>query len=197
MQLPLVGTDRASRMRWLPPSLVLVVAALTTAPAGAQERTGVVRELLRDVNTAESKIVALANAVPASLYEWRPAPGVRSIGEVFTHIAGDNYFLPALTGVAPPVRTGIDAKDGKSVERFEARRLTRDEIIAELSASFAHLKQAITETSLERLEQPPKLSVRDVTTREHWITTATHLHEHLGQLIAYARMNNITPPWSK
>jgi hypothetical protein len=24
-----------------------------------------------------------------------------------------------------------------------------------------------------------------------------HMHEHLGQSIAYARMNGITPPWSK
>ena len=35
------------------------------------------------------------------------------------------------------------------------------------------------------------------TTRGVWIVTATHLHEHLGQLIAYARSNNVTPPWSK
>jgi hypothetical protein len=38
---------------------------------------------------------------------------------------------------------------------------------------------------------------RKMTARSLWITTATHLHEHLGQLIAYARSNNVTPPWSK
>jgi hypothetical protein len=30
-----------------------------------------------------------------------------------------------------------------------------------------------------------------------WISATTHLHEHLGQLIAYARPNKVTPPWSK
>jgi hypothetical protein len=30
-----------------------------------------------------------------------------------------------------------------------------------------------------------------------WILTVGHLHEHLGQLIAYARSNNVVPPWSK
>ena len=184
-------------MRMVPLCALLVLAVLTSAPVSAQERTGVVGELLRDVNTAEGKIVALAKAMPPSVYDWRPAPSVRSTGDVFVHIAGDNYFLPALTGTAPPANTGIDAKDFKSVERFEARRLTRDEIIAELSASFAHLKRAISDTPDGTLEKRPRLSVRNITTREHWIATVAHLHEHLGQLIAYARMNNITPPWSK
>jgi hypothetical protein len=176
---------------------LLVLATLVSARVSAQDRSGVIGELVRDVTTAESKIIALAKAMPASVYDWRPAPGVRSTGEVFIHIAGDNYFLPALTGTAPPVSTGIDAKDATSVARFEARRLTPDKIIAELSASFAHLKGAISETPDGTLEERPRLSVRNITTREHWITTVTHLHEHLGQLIAYARMNNITPPWSK
>jgi hypothetical protein len=35
------------------------------------------------------------------------------------------------------------------------------------------------------------------TNRGLWISTVTHLHEHLGQLIAYARSNKVTPPWSK
>ena len=47
------------------------------------------------------------------------------------------------------------------------------------------------------LETPPKNSVRKTTTRATWIATVTHLHEHLGQLIAGARSNNVTPPWSK
>jgi hypothetical protein len=29
-----------------------------------------------------------------------------------------------------------------------------------------------------------------------WVLTTTHLHEHLGQLIAYARSNGVVPPWS-
>ena len=28
------------------------------------------------------------------------------------------------------------------------------------------------------------------------LAEVAHAHEHLGQLIAYARMNGITPPWS-
>jgi hypothetical protein len=75
--------------------------------------------------------------------------------------------------------------------------MTRDQIIAELSKSFAFVKQAMSDTSDAILETTPKNSVRQTTVRTTWIAAVTHLHEHLGHLIAYARSNPITPPWSK
>jgi len=154
-------------------------------------------ELLGDVAVIETKIVGLANAIPPTAYKWRPAAGVRSIEEVLLHVAGDNYFLPALIGVPAPAGTGIDGKDNKTVAVFEARTLTRDQIIAELTKSFAFLKDGMSQTPDTALEMPPKNSERKRTTRATWIAAVSHLHEHLGQLIAYARSNNVTPPWSK
>ena len=75
--------------------------------------------------------------------------------------------------------------------------MTRDQIVAELTKSFAFLKAALRDTPDTALEMPPKNSVRKTTIRATWVATVTHLHEHLGQLIAYARSNNVTPPWSK
>lgn len=112
-------------------------------------------------------------------------------------MAADNYFLPALMGVAAPADTGIDGRDNTTVAAFEERTMTRDQIIAELEKSFTFLKQAMTDTPAAELEAPPTLSIRKITRRGLWISTTTHLHEHLGQLIAYARSNNVTPPWSK
>lgn len=176
---------------------MVVLVAHFGGPASAQQRTGVIGELVRDVSATEGKVIALAKAMPASAYGWRPAPGVRSTGDVFIHIAADNYFLPALAGAEPPAATRIDAKDSASVGRVESRQLTRDQIINELSASFARLKRATRDTPERTLDERPRLSGRNITMREHWITTVTHLHEHLGRLIAYARMKNVTPPCSK
>ena len=67
-------------------------------------------------------------------------------------------------------------------------------IIAELSKSFTFLKQAIRGSLYRTLEPPPKNSIRKTTVQATWIATVTHLREHLGQLIAYAPSNNITPP---
>ena len=177
---------------------VFTLAFVTfSSTIAAQERAGVMGDLLQDVAALDAKIVALANAMPPTAYKWRPGVGVRSAEEVLLHVAGDNYFLPALIGIPAPAETGIDGKDNKTVATFEARMLTRDQVVAELTKSFAFLKNSMKDTPDAALEMPPKNSVRKTTTRATWIATVTHLHEHFGQLIAYARSNNVTRPWSK
>jgi DinB superfamily len=179
-------------------SMLVTLLFALILPLGAQEREGVMGDLIRDVARVEAKIVGLARAMPASAYEWKPGNGARSTGEVFIHVAADNYFMPVLMGAAAPAGTGIDAKGKhKTVEAFEKRTITRDQIIAELEKSFEFLKRTMSDTPDAKLEEQPKFESRKMTTREFWIVTDSHLHEHLGQLIAYARSNNITPPWSK
>jgi hypothetical protein len=166
-------------------------------PLRAQQREGVMGDLIRDVSDVQKKIVDLAKAMPAATYEWRPTKGVRSTGETFMHVAADNYFLPAAMGSSAPAPTGISGKDYKTAAAFEKRTLTRDQIISELEKSFAFLKASMTGTPDAKLETSLDMFGAKTTTRRMWISTTTHLHEHLGQLIAYARSNNVTPPWSK
>ena len=176
---------------------VLTIAAaglLVATPLGAQTREGLMGDLLRDVTQVEQKIVGLAKAIPASGYEWRPGKGVRSTGEVFMHIASDNYFMPVVLGTAAPADTGI-TKEYSTAEAFEKRTMSRDAMIAELEKSFAFLKASMTAAPDATLDSPQGGQKR--TARSLWIATATHLHEHLGQLIAYARSSNVVPPWSK
>ena len=97
-------------------------------------------------------------------------------------------------GVAVPAGTGIDGKDYKTALGFEKRPMTRDQVISELEKSFTFLKQAMTDMPDASLEAPAKFSTRNMTNRGMWVAATTHLHEHLGQLIAHARSNNVTPP---
>jgi hypothetical protein len=180
--------------RYLIASALLLLGAL---PAGAQQRSGVMGELIKDVAGVQSKLTALAKAVPADKYDWRPGAGVRSIGEVFLHVSGDNYVMPGLMGIQPDPSTGIDVKDFKTVGVFEKQELGQDAMVAAMEKSFAHLKKAMSDTPDSKLEDHVKFFGQDMTVREVWIATTTHLHEHLGQSIAYARSNNIVPPWSK
>ncbi len=163
----------------------------------AQNREGVMGDLMRDITEVQTKIVGLAKAMPAAAYEWRPGQGVRSSGETFMHVAADNYFLPAAMGMSAPPDTAINGKDFKTAAAFEKRTMTRDQIIAELEKSFTFLKASMNGMQDAQLDAPLDLFGQKMTNRGLWITTATHLHEHLGQLIAYARSNNVTPPWSK
>jgi uncharacterized damage-inducible protein DinB len=178
--------------------LAIVAAALlaVATPLQAQTREGLMGDLLRDINDVQSKMVGLAKAMPQGTYAWRPSEGTRSTGEVFAHVASDNYFMPAAIGTAAPADTGITS-DYKTTTAYEKRTMTRDQLIAELDKSFAFLKAAMTAMPDAKLNEPINVFGQKMTNRSLWVTTTTHLHEHLGQLIAYARSNKVTPPWSK
>ena len=179
-------------------SLVVLMALLfaPAAPANAQTSEGLMGDLLKDVEEVRTKIVGLAKAMPAPALEWRPGEGVRSTSETLAHVAADNYFIPAVLGTAPPAETAIN-KEYQSALAFEKRQMTRDQLIAELEKSFAFLKESMTGFPAAKMDAPLDVFGQKMTNRGLWIAAVTHLHEHLGQLIAYARSNKVTPPWSK
>jgi uncharacterized damage-inducible protein DinB len=177
-------------------ALVLAAPALAPTATAAAQAAPVVADLMKDVDGVQQKLVALAKAMPEDKYGWRPTTA-RSVGEVFLHVASDNYLIPAMFGSVPPAATGINAKDYKTVDTYEKRKLTRAQIAAELEASFVHLKASMNSTTAAKAAASMDFFGQKMTQQTAWIGTTTHLHEHLGQAIAYARMNGVTPPWSK
>lgn len=178
-------------------AITVLSTAVPVSSALSAQTAPIVADLIKDVEGVEKKLVALANATPIEKLSWRPAAGVRSIGEVLLHVASDNYLLPFGFGVAIPAATKIDGSDFKTLTAYETRPLTRAQIVTELEASFAHLKVSMAKTAATDLTKPVTMFGMKSTAQSMWILTATHLHEHLGQSIAYARMNGIVPPWSK
>lgn len=145
-------------------------------------------EVLRQIDDAEKKLVALAEATPAEKYGWRPSDKVRSTGEVFTHVAAGNYFLPTLWGATMP--------EGVNPREFDKDAGDKAKVIDGLKKSFEHVRHLVAAASDADLDKATKVFDHDGTAREVMMIIATHAHEHLGQAIAYARMNGITPPWS-
>ena len=188
-------------------ALAAVLFAAAALPAAAQQPAGaataaapapgLTADLLTDIDQLEKKVLGLARAIPADKYAWRPAQGVRSVGEVLMHVAADNYLLPSSMGHAADPKTGIKGDDYKAAQAFERRQLSRDSTIAELERSFAHVRKSLSGTTVTRLGEQVPMFGQKFTVQQAWIMTATHLHEHLGQLIAYARSNGVTPPWSQ
>jgi hypothetical protein len=181
----------------------LVVAAglwVSTAPLVAQnvpDRASAVeyrKQFLTDLDTLQSKVVALANAVPADKYSWRPAEGVRSFGEVFMHIASEHYIFTPMSFGAP--RSPVIPRGQDEFKKFEANS-SKDSVLKYLNDGFAYTKASLAAIPDDSLVGQRKLFGRDFTVMETGIGMTADLHEHLGQLIAYARMNGITPPWSK
>lgn len=155
-------------------------AAKAQAPAN-----GFRAEFLTNLDDVQDKIIDLAESLPADKYGWRPAADVRSTSEVFMHIAGGNYFLSTFLGMDPPKMNG-------DIEKVITKKA---DVIAELKRSFDHLRNAVNATS--DLEKPVKMFGTQTTYRGVLVTVLSHLHEHLGQSVAYARINGVVPPWSR
>jgi uncharacterized damage-inducible protein DinB len=164
------------------PSLAL--AAKDQTPRAAAKPTGFHAQFFADLDDLESKIVALASATPADKFSWRFSKDVRSISEVYMHIAGANYFLSSFVGVDAPKTNG-------DIEKTVTKKA---EVIAELRKSFVHLRNAAS--SATDLETSVMMFGKQTTYQGVMIRMLNHLHEHLGQSIAYARMNGVVPPWS-
>jgi hypothetical protein len=168
------------------------IALVLAAPLQAQDFMG---QMHRDLNDVQKKMIDLANALPEAAFSWAPK-GARSTAEVFLHVASENYYLPIAMGTPAPAASKI-TPDYASTETFEKRKLTKAQVIADLTASFQHLHGAIRPNTNANLGEKIKWFGQDATRESVMIGTVTHLHEHLGQLIAYARVNNVIPPWSK
>lgn len=147
---------------------------------------GVRGEVLGEINALEKKYVALAEAIPADKYGWRPGEGVRSVSETFLHVVIANYRLPYFIGTTPPAAL----PDEKKVT-------DKAEVVMHLKSSFDFVKKAVKNMNESDVEKTSEMFGSNRTYREIGFFIAGHCHEHLGQLIAYARMNGIVPPWSQ
>jgi uncharacterized damage-inducible protein DinB len=151
--------------------------------------TGYRSEVLALVLIQENEFLRLAEAFPADKYTWRPAPGVKSVAEVFLHVSGANYNMYKLIGA--PVPAGLD------VAGMEQSTTDKVKIIAMLKASYAHAERAITDMPDANLEKTMPWLGGTITQRGVLLYIIPHIGEHLGQAIAYARINGVVPPWSE
>jgi uncharacterized damage-inducible protein DinB len=165
-----------------------VVPPAPSVAAGAPAPGSTRAIVLRQIVAAEEKLNALAEAMPADKYGWRPGEGVRSVGEVFMHVAAANYYLPTFWGAKMPV--GVDPRG------FEKEGADKAKTAATLKQSFEFVHQAVNALPDSDLQRAIKIFGRDAIVAEAMLGIATHDHEHLGQAIAYARMNSVVPPWS-
>jgi uncharacterized damage-inducible protein DinB len=133
------------------------------------------------------QLVALAEATPEEKFSWRPAPGVRSTGEVYMHIVLANFYLLRVTGPEMPAELKPELE--KSVT-------SKVEVIHWLKRSLDAVKQAHLEMKPKDLQRKVHIADRDATVDGMYLRIIVHANEHMGQLVAYARMTGVAPPWS-
>jgi len=167
--------------------LLAVKEVAPPPPAGA--------DLSMVLHDLEDHIMALAKAVPEEKYSWKPAAGVRSFQQVFLHIANGNRLL--LNVALDPPDADALKKSIDEQARNEAASATKDKVLASLAESFAAIHQALDQARPATLTHAVDLFGTPTTANGVLIDLETHMAEHLGQAIAYARMNGIVPPWSQ
>jgi uncharacterized damage-inducible protein DinB len=134
------------------------------------------------------QLIALAEATPPDKFAWRPAPGVRSTSEVYMHIAMANFYLLSVTGPEMPP----DLK-----ENAEKTVTSKVEVINWLKRSLEAVRQAHLSENSKDLARKVRVDGRDATVDGMYLRIIIHANEHMGQLVAYARMTGVVPPWSK
>jgi uncharacterized damage-inducible protein DinB len=145
-------------------------------------------QALLDLQTVQKKCVDLVQALPNDKLTWRPAPDARSFAEVFLHVAGERYGILGMMGATPPA--GIKPRE------LEKSTTDKDKIVAELNQSWDFAQKAIDGMSnADFAKLLPKLGPQANEGDVVYILVAD-AHEHLGQLVAYARQNGIVPPWT-
>ncbi|HYW66846.1 MAG TPA: DinB family protein [Candidatus Dormibacteraeota bacterium] len=145
-------------------------------------------QAILDLQGLQKKFVGLAEAMPAEKFTWRPAAGVRSVSELYLHVALANFNIPTMMGVTPAA--GID-KEG-----FEKSTTDKAKVIEQLNKSFAFAISAVDKMSNSDFAKPEKKLGPDANDGDVVYLLVVHNHEHLGQSIAYARMNGVVPPWT-
>ena len=173
---------------------ILAIALTSTVLATSVRAQGQADEmrtaLVADIENLRGKFVGLAEVFPADKYTWKPMDGVRSVAEVLMLAAFEGYsFIPTSFG-------GQRADLGPNAAAL--RTLTdKAQIIEHLNKGFAHAKKQIETVDAATLTGSRPFFGQTRGPEGLSLGVFGDLHEHLGQLIAYARMNQIVPPWSK
>lgn len=166
-------------------SLALPIAARSQVPTWQDVQ-------VEDIEGMRDKFRALAGAFEEGQYDWRPMEGVRSVREVLGLAIAEAHLFP--TG------WGYDAAPGAEPDFFaeldRAAALPKSQIIREMDTSFAYLIQVVRGMSDEERVADGSYFGRPMPVHASVATAMFDMHEHLGQLIAYARTNGVVPPWS-
>jgi uncharacterized damage-inducible protein DinB len=157
---------------------LLLTAILVIAPAPDQAAAPAANQ---------GYLTKAAAQVPEDQYAFKPTPEVRSMGEVFAHVADANFGICGMVGGDKPPMSGI-----------EKTKKTKAEITEALAASFAFCEKVFDSmTDARANEVVPKFFVPGTHTRLGVLAfNAAHDFEHYGNIVTYMRLKGMVPPSS-
>jgi len=186
--------DLSGELAWYPSIMnrfllatALTIIALHAQPAKVDSLEGLWQGYDGEWGHVSRQLIALAEAIPAEKFSFRPTPEVRSTSEVFMHIVIANFGLLGITGPKEPP----DLKD-----EMEKSVTSKAAVVDWLKRSFDAVKTSHAAVKSADLQRHVKVGGRDATVDGMYLRIIVHANEHMGQLVAYARMMGVVPPWS-
>lgn len=170
------------------------------------EFTSFQRDYLWELSIPEIQLVALANAVPAEAYGWRPAENARSFSAALVHIAAVDLTLLYWANMrTPEVMNLCGSLESEEVSRsveMVRRGLQMEKAVTEkpavidlLKRTFELVEQSFLENSEEDLAATRDLFGQPTSVRRVYLRVLAHSHEHMGQAVAYTRAMGFRVPW--
>jgi hypothetical protein len=140
----------------------------------------------------ETLVMALARAIPADKYSWKPDDTARSVAQIFMRIADSTKLLDALVGedIKP------SELEGKLAEKANAVPPDKETILTQVATNFAEVRKDMEEARNGFLGSDAELFGKPNTNRGILTALDTAIAEQLGQAIAYAHANHIAIPWT-
>jgi uncharacterized damage-inducible protein DinB len=182
-----------SRLQFACCLMLALVCAAVVSPEKPTAAQTIPPELgqgwLPEFTLTTRQLLQLAEKTPEEKFAWRPAPGVRSISEVYVHLAVGNYVLLQRAGVTPPIdlATAVPKDPEKTITK-------KADVIQWLRNSLDAVSKGYQSADRQKKVQ---FFGRDAVADGVFLRILVHNNEHMGQSIAYARMNGIAPPWSQ
>jgi uncharacterized damage-inducible protein DinB len=136
-------------------------------------------------SVAKGDILKSLDKIPDNLWSFQPTPDVRTVGQLFAHIADGQYEF-------------CSAAEGKQIDKgIEKTAKTKAEVGAAVKEAFAYCDAAFAKMSEADAaatvpffgRQLSRLSIMDFNT--------AHTMEHYGNLVTYMRIKGIVPPSSE
>ncbi len=178
---------------------VLAAAFGTAGSASAQEMAGGMQmsamkdAQISDLKTMKGKFASLGDAFSDAQLDWRPMEGVRSVKDVLVLMAAEGNLFPTMWGDKPAMGAGENFR----AEMGRLGAMDKAGLLAEVGKAFDNIIGSADRMSSEDRMKPVKFFGEDTNAAGALFMAQSDMHEHLGQLIAYARTNKIVPPWSR
>lgn len=163
---------------------LLVSTSTTHAQRGpGQEATLASIKLTYDL--VKGYITKSAEMVPQEKYSYQPTAQVRTMGQLFGHIANSTTMICAAA-------SGMKAPASADAEKMTSKA----DIQKALASAFAFCDHTFTMVSAANANEPVDLFGMKHTRAGAFAFNNTHLFEHYGNLVTYLRMNGMVPPSS-